>query len=70
MPDFPAGLSMSKLSARLLISNGNVTSVVEKLVADGLVERQNDSLINVSTGLIGSYQQNSLVIISTFPDAE
>ena len=40
---FPEGLSMSALSARLLISNGNVTSVVEKLAADGLVERRGDS---------------------------
>lgn len=40
---FPEGLSMSALSAQLLISNGNVTSVVEKLAADGLVERRGDS---------------------------
>ncbi len=40
---FPAGLSMSALSAQLLITNGNITHVVEKLAADGLVERRDDS---------------------------
>ena len=33
------GLRMSELSAQLKVSNGNVTGIVERLVADGLVER-------------------------------
>jgi DNA-binding MarR family transcriptional regulator len=33
------GLKMSELSRRLLVSNGNVTGIVERLVADGLVLR-------------------------------
>jgi DNA-binding MarR family transcriptional regulator len=33
------GLRMSDLSARLRVSNGNVTGIVERLVQDGLVER-------------------------------
>lgn len=33
------GLRMSDLSARLKVSNGNVTGIVERLVGDGLVER-------------------------------
>ena len=33
------GLLMSELSHKLMVSNGNVTGVVERLVADGLVER-------------------------------
>ena len=35
----PAGLTMGELSARLKVSNGNVTGVVERLVGEGLVER-------------------------------
>jgi DNA-binding MarR family transcriptional regulator len=34
----PDGLTMSALSAALLVSNGNVTQVSKALVADGLVE--------------------------------
>ena len=33
------GLRMSELSAQLMVSNGNVTGIVERLVQDGLVER-------------------------------
>jgi DNA-binding MarR family transcriptional regulator len=33
------GLRMSDLSAKLRVSNGNVTGIVERLVADGLVRR-------------------------------
>ncbi len=33
------GLRMSDLSAKLRVSNGNVTGIVDRLVADGLVER-------------------------------
>ena len=35
----PEGMMMSALSRFLLVSNGNVTGIVERLVADGLVER-------------------------------
>lgn len=34
-----AGLKMSELSAALMVSNGNVTGIVERLVSDGLVLR-------------------------------
>ena len=33
------GLRMSELSAALMVSNGNVTGIVERLVSDGLVVR-------------------------------
>jgi DNA-binding MarR family transcriptional regulator len=36
---FENGLKMSELSAALRVSNGNVTGIVERLVADGLVLR-------------------------------
>ena len=36
---FEEGLKMSELSAALRVSNGNVTGIVERLVADGLVLR-------------------------------
>ncbi len=33
------GLKMSQLSSQLMVSNGNVTGIVDRLVADGLVVR-------------------------------
>lgn len=36
----PDGLRMSDLSARLKVSNGNVTGIVDRLEGDGLVERE------------------------------
>jgi DNA-binding MarR family transcriptional regulator len=33
------GLRMSELSAKLQVSNGNVTGIVERLVSEGLVDR-------------------------------
>lgn len=35
----PEGMAMSDLSRFLLVSNGNVTGIVERLVADGFVVR-------------------------------
>ena len=35
-----AGLSMGELSDILVVSNGNVTGVVERLVTEGMVDRQ------------------------------
>lgn len=35
----PEGMLMSEVSRFLLVSNGNVTVIVDRLVADGLVER-------------------------------
>ncbi len=35
----PEGLKMSELSKQLLVSNGNVTGIIERLVSDGLVMR-------------------------------
>lgn len=36
------GLTMSALSAKLLVSNGNVTSIVSRLVDDGAITRTQD----------------------------
>lgn len=36
---FPAGLLMSELSQRLMVSNGNITGLTDNLERDGLVER-------------------------------
>jgi DNA-binding MarR family transcriptional regulator len=36
----PDGLRMSELSRRLMVSGGNVTSLVDQLVDEGLVERR------------------------------
>ncbi|RDC71810.1 MarR family transcriptional regulator [Rhodovulum sp. 12E13] len=36
---YPGGLRMSELSTHLKVSNGNVTGIVERLVAEGLAER-------------------------------
>ncbi|PHZ84050.1 MarR family winged helix-turn-helix transcriptional regulator [Paremcibacter congregatus] len=35
----PGGLTMGELSRRLLVSNGNVTGIVERLQKEGLVKR-------------------------------
>lgn len=35
----PAGLIMGQISARMMVTGGNLTGVVDRLVADGLVER-------------------------------
>ncbi len=39
---FPDGLSMSDLSRRLMVSNGAITGLVDRLMAEGLVQRQGD----------------------------
>ncbi|WP_460274467.1 MarR family winged helix-turn-helix transcriptional regulator [Celeribacter sp. ULVN23_4] len=36
----PEGMKMSELSQHLVVSNGNVTGVVDRLVSEGLAERQ------------------------------
>ena len=36
---FPDGLLMSELSQRLMVSNGNITGIIDNLERDGLVER-------------------------------
>lgn len=36
----PGGLTLSALSSRLMVSNGNVTGLVEAMVREGLVERR------------------------------
>lgn len=35
----PKGLSMGQLSRRLMVSNGNVTGLINRLLGEGLVER-------------------------------
>jgi|SRR5215831_13702394 len=36
----PAGMKLGELSQRLMVSNGNITGLVDRLVVEGLVERQ------------------------------
>ena len=36
----PEGLTMSILSERLMVSNGNVTGIVKRLIGEGLIDRQ------------------------------
>ncbi len=36
----PDGLTMGELSRRLMVTNGNVTGLIERLVGEGLVERR------------------------------
>ncbi|WP_283179421.1 MarR family transcriptional regulator [Gemmobacter sp. 24YEA27] len=38
----PQGLTMTDLSQQLMVSNGNVTGIVDRLVADGMALRQNE----------------------------
>lgn len=35
----PEGLTMSELSARMMVSNGNITGLADRLVEEGLVKR-------------------------------
>jgi DNA-binding MarR family transcriptional regulator len=39
----PQGLKMRELSERLMVTGGNVTGLTDRLVQEGLVERQEDS---------------------------
>ena len=39
----PQGLKMRELSQRLMVPGGNVTGLTDRLVAEGLVERQEDA---------------------------
>ncbi len=36
----PDGLTMGELSRRLMVSNGNVTGLIDRLVGEGMVERR------------------------------
>lgn len=36
----PAGMTLGELSQRMMVTNGNVTGLVERLVADGLIARR------------------------------
>ena len=36
----PDGMTLGELSSRMMVSNGNVTGLVERLVADGLIARR------------------------------
>jgi DNA-binding MarR family transcriptional regulator len=36
----PDGMTLGELSSRMMVSNGNVTGLVERLVADGLIVRK------------------------------
>jgi DNA-binding MarR family transcriptional regulator len=39
----PGGLKMRELSRRLMVTGGNVTGLTDRLVAEGLVERREDT---------------------------
>ncbi|CUW40923.1 MarR family transcriptional regulator [Magnetospirillum sp. XM-1] len=39
----PGGLTMGEISARLMVTNGNVTGLIARLVEEGLVDRLQDA---------------------------
>jgi DNA-binding MarR family transcriptional regulator len=39
----PGGLTMGEMSARLMVTNGNVTGLIARLVGEGLVDRLQDA---------------------------
>lgn len=39
----PEGLSMGELSRRMMVTNGNITGLVERLAGDGLIDRLPDA---------------------------
>ena len=47
--DQSGGMTMTALSRRLLVSNGNATVIVDRLVVDGLVARTNSATDRRST---------------------
>ena len=58
------GLTMSELSRRLLVSNGNTTTVIDRLESDGLVQRTPSTadrrIINVALTAAGRRQFTKL----------
>jgi DNA-binding MarR family transcriptional regulator len=52
----PAGLTLGELSQRMMVSNGNVTSIVEALVAKGWLDRR------------ASQQDRRAQVVSLTPD--
>ena len=58
------GLTMSELSRRLLVSNGNTTTVIDRLESDGLVQRTPSTadrrIINVALTTAGRRQFTKL----------
>jgi len=56
------GLKMSELSDSLRVSNGNVTGIVERLLSDGLVER--NSVLGDRRALIVSLTKKGLIEFS------
>jgi len=36
----PAGMTLGELSSRMMVSNGNITGLVERLVEQGLIDRR------------------------------
>ena len=46
-----SGLTMTELSNRMMVSNGNLTGLADRLVADGLVKRHPDPTDGRSTRL-------------------
>jgi DNA-binding MarR family transcriptional regulator len=39
----PSGMTLGELSRRMMVTNGNVTGLVERLVAEGLISRSEDA---------------------------
>ncbi len=56
-----AGMTMSELSRFLMVSNGNVTGIIDRLVADGLVHRaakagdRRTSLVRLTTAGVARF---------------
>jgi DNA-binding MarR family transcriptional regulator len=59
----PAGMLMSDLSRFLLVSNGNVTGIVDRLVADGFVVRarrdgdRRTSIVRLTEAGVGTFER-------------
>ena len=59
---FPDGMILSELSRYLMVSNGNVTGIINRLVNDGLVERtlrdgdRRTSVVRLSSRGVGRFE--------------
>jgi len=62
----PQGLKMRELSRRLMVTGGNVTGLTDRLVAEGLVERRDDTqdrrACTIALTLAGQHQFQAMAL--------
>ena len=74
----PKGLRLGELSKRMMVTNGNLTGLVERLVQEGLVSRETDAhdrrafIVRLSKAgkakFAGYARENERLVLSLFAD--